>query len=344
MAARLPKSTPTLKTLGSRAAVFLVKSLLLPVLVTLPAACGEGTGPSTSPENASRADASVPAQRHGEQGPAPTASLRLILTPTLASLPLLYADALGMLDSLARRQGLRVTVTLASSGADADTALWAPPLPKHGSHRADRAPAGLRAGITDDVRLARRFQLVPSLRERVQQVLTPPFCYALVASGRLRMRQVQSLVGRTIAASRHSVSNELLQEHGPQPYVSDDALRPQINDYRLRQAMLDEAQVDAAFLPEPWATAARLRGHTVLWRSQPAEKRTRLVIVRQGAEADGLQLARRAQTLLLQAWKQAADSLGAAPSRSTSGVVRHIFTDKFRLPAQVADSVKLPRW
>ena len=44
----------------------------------------------------------------------------------------------------------------------------------------------------------------------------------------------------------------------------DDIFRPQVNDIPLRAAMLNETQIEAAVLPEPYATVARVHGHKVL--------------------------------------------------------------------------------
>lgn len=89
--------------------------------------------------------------------------------------------------------------------------------------------------------------------------------WSLVVCGRLRPHKVKELKGLTIALAREDASSVLCErmkrEAGLQP---DDTYHPQINDLEVRMRMLDNDQVDAAMLPEPYASQARRAGHRIL--------------------------------------------------------------------------------
>lgn len=88
--------------------------------------------------------------------------------------------------------------------------------------------------------------------------------WSLVICGRLRARKVKDLKGLTVATAREDASSVLCdrmaREAGLHP---DDLLHPQINDLSVRVQMLTNGQIDAAMLPEPYATQARSIGHRI---------------------------------------------------------------------------------
>lgn len=175
---------------------------------------------------------------------ADTAVLRLGLMPTLDCLPFYYARRAGIFDSL----GLDVELLTFTAQMDLDTAL------------AGGSADGIYSDLVRSVLMAHRVQAQPTI------VMATDGAWNVVVTASLRLRNASQLDERMIAVARHSAS-DLVSDHvakagGLRP---DRIYRPQINNVNLRAAMLTNAQVDAAVLPEPQATQARTRGHKQIY-------------------------------------------------------------------------------
>lgn len=175
---------------------------------------------------------------------ADTAVLRLGLMPTLDCLPFYYARRAGIFDSL----GLDVELQTFTAQMDLDTAL------------AGGSADGIYSDLVRSVLMAHRAQAQPTI------VMATDGAWNVVVTASLRLRNASQLDERMIAVARHSAS-DLVSDHvakagGLRP---DRIYRPQINNVNLRAAMLTNAQVDAAVLPEPQATQARTRGHKQIY-------------------------------------------------------------------------------
>lgn len=89
--------------------------------------------------------------------------------------------------------------------------------------------------------------------------------WSLVVCGMLRARRVKDLTGLTVATAREDASSvlcdKILREAGVSP---SRVYHPQINSLAVRLQMLTNNQVDAAMLPEPYATIAQRQGHRIL--------------------------------------------------------------------------------
>lgn len=175
---------------------------------------------------------------------ADTAVLRLGLMPTLDCLPFYYARRAGIFDSL----GLDVELLTFTAQMDLDTAL------------AGGSADGIYSDLVRSVLMAHRAQAQPTI------VMATDGAWNVVVTASLRLRNASQLDERMIAVARHSAS-DLVSDHvakagGIRP---DRIYRPQINNVNLRAAMLTNAQVDAAVLPEPQATQARTRGHKQIY-------------------------------------------------------------------------------
>ena len=175
---------------------------------------------------------------------ADTAVLRLGLMPTLDCLPFYYARRAGIFDSL----GLDVELLTFTAQMDLDTAL------------AGGSADGIYSDLVRSVLMAHRAQAQPTI------VMATDGAWNVVVTASLRLRNASQLDERMIAVARHSAS-DLVSDHvakagGLRP---DRIYRPQINNVNLRAAMLTNAQVDAAVLPEPQATQARTRGHKQIY-------------------------------------------------------------------------------
>lgn len=84
----------------------------------------------------------------------------------------------------------------------------------------------------------------------------------LISTHRGRVRKLEQLKERMLAVARHSITDYWSDRLTDTASLArTDIFRPQINDVRIRTDMLCNGTMDAAFLPEPYATEASLRGN-----------------------------------------------------------------------------------
>lgn len=171
-----------------------------------------------------------------------TGAIVVGVTPTMASLPYLYADNRGLYESL----GVDVRVRLFESQADLDTALSA---------------GSVDVTLSDIVRAA-----LTTTSSSPLLLLSSESCgWGLVASGKTRLTKVRQLSDRLVGIERFSTSDRLLDYALTDAKMKKDApFRPQIGKLPLRSSMLNEGQIEAAVLPEPWLSAAQGKGHKLL--------------------------------------------------------------------------------
>lgn len=160
----------------------------------------------------------------------------------MASLPYLYADNRGLYDSL----GVDVRVRLFESQADLDTALSA---------------GSVDVALSDVVRAA-----LTTTSSSPLLLLSSESCgWGIVASGKTRLTKVRQLSDRLVGIERFSTSDRLLDCALTDTKMKKDApFRSQIGKLPLRSSMLNEGQIEAAVLPEPWLSAAQGKGHKLL--------------------------------------------------------------------------------
>lgn len=236
----------------------------------------------------------------------------LALLPTIDCLPYYYANQQGYF----ARQGLNIRVVSYTSQWDCDTAII-------GNTAA--------IGVTDQ----QRVEHYKSQHQSLTILHTLPRQYALIVCGRLRLKTLKDLKLRTIGQTRLSQVahwSQLVEQAAGIP--SGEAMRPQVNDLFVRTSMLNENQLDAALLPEPYATVARLAGHKLLWTS-PAEPQFTCLVMRD-KDHNGV---KNTKQRLLAAYNMAVDSLNARGKEA----VRHILTETYRLQPTAIDSLKWPR-
>ena len=250
--------------------------------------------------------------------PKDDADLHLALTQTLESLPYFYADAHGLF----ARHGVKVRVHSFAAQFDADTALLG---------------TTAQVGTTDLV----RFNLYQHQhRKPLQPVHATNGNWQLIANNKDRIKQTSKLTERQVATARYSASDYYsllaLQEA---KLTYDDIFRPQVNDYHVRLQMLLQHQVDAAVLPEPFASRAIQAGHTRLYATQ--EKGVALV----GC------LAARQDWAKLSASQKHLDHLKAAYNEAVQTInkeglpaVRDILVKEYRMDTLSLHRLRLPRY
>ncbi len=184
------------------------------------------------------------------------ADIVLALMPTIDCLPYYVAEDAGFY----KEAGVKVHLLPIVSQWDCDTAIV-------GTTHA--------VGVMDSVRLAYR----QSMGDKLETLCTTaPQEWVVVACGTLRLRRPEQLRHRSIATSRHTAADHLIESVFRKAGNDfGEALLPQVNALPLRALMLDNNQVDAALLPEPYAGAARAAGHRVLATAPEDAYRGRIV-------------------------------------------------------------------
>lgn len=179
---------------------------------------------------------------------ADTLALNLICTPTLESLPFYHALESGLCDSFDLALGIKTE----TSQFDVDSIM----------RRTKRID-----GAVFDVHRLKHYREI----RRALPVAESIYLYGgwqLVTAAPLRIREAKQLKKRTVATARFATSSTLLENILRGSGVNTaDLYHAQINDFLLRTNMLDEAQIDASLLPEPFATLAVTRGHRSVWRN-----------------------------------------------------------------------------
>ena len=243
-------------------------------------------------------------------------ALVLSLTPTVECLPLYYAKHSGIYKTL----GLKVSLKTYSSQFDCDTAMLG------------KTAIG---GATDLIRLHYHadkggvLSAVSALDGRS----------GLYASGSLRINKISLLEDRMIAVARFSTSDFYsAQALATKNLEYGAAFRPQVNDLYLRAAMLKNHQVDAAVLPEPFATVAKQGGHRELFRTSGKDERLECLVFKPSVLAvkDSALLVTR----ILEGYNQAVSEL----NRKGKSICMDILRRDYKLRPSVIDSLVLPKY
>ena len=170
-------------------------------------------------------------------------SLKVGVMPTLGCLPFYFAERNGIYDSL----GLDIKLINYQAQMDIDTAL------QNGR---------VECAYTDLIRAARmqdrgaQISFFAGIEEKMQ----------LLTQNKLRIRKAEQLKERLVAIARLSVTDYLTDIIIDSAKIDDgDVYRPQVNDISLRAEMMFNEHIDAAFMPEPYASLSAARGHRVIF-------------------------------------------------------------------------------
>ena len=242
------------------------------------------------------------------RAPDDSTSLRIACTPTAESLPFYYAVRSGICDSI----GLPLRVKTYFAQFDADTALLG------------RTVDG---GVTDHYRAAHYRS--SGRMQHFDDYIPLNGSWSLIAGGRLRIRELRNLKGRTVGMARFANSDH---------YISRlrDSLRLK-SSYRIRLLMLQNEQIDCAVLPEPYASRALAEGNVRLSTARPAEMRMSLFLrqrtLRNKRHRDLAQLLQKAYNLAV-----AALNKGRSPHLDT------VLVKDYQVPAHQLSTVRLPHY
>ena len=113
---------------------------------------------------------------------------------------------------------------------------------------------------------------------------------------------------------------------------------PQINDIRLRYDMLNNATIDAAFLPEPYITQAKLKGHRSIYDSRKPHIRLMAFMVSSDVVTDKRKSEQ--MRLLLQGYNKAVEQINR---KEQTDSIRNILLG-YPVEPETIDSMKIPAY
>lgn len=176
----------------------------------------------------------------------PFETLNLGVMPTMDGLPFIIAEKQGIYDSL----GIDVNIIRFNSANDRDASFQ----------------SGLIDGAVTDFPSAAVLQAHHTLL-RIIMKNDSYFCFVVSKQSGINNRE--QLRTRNIAVSRNTVveyATDLLLNRAN--ISTTEVNKPEIGQITLRLQMLQYGQIDASFLPDPWASIAMSSGHKSLISTQ----------------------------------------------------------------------------
>ena len=214
-----------------------------------------------------------------------SSALKIAVMPTLDCLPFYVAEYYELLDTL--RGGVRLKQYM--SQMDCDTAM---------------ERGRVEGTVTDLVRAKRMERRGLKLR---YTTVTNAY-WQLITNRNSRIKQLKQLDDKMVAMTRYSAT-DLLTDHmiDSVKIDKDRVFKVQINDVNVRLLMLQNNEMDALWLTEPQATAARLMKHAVVYDTKKEDLQLGVIVFR---EKEMQRQARSQQfELLMNAYNQACDSI-----------------------------------
>lgn len=240
-----------------------------------------------------------------------SAALKVAVMPTLDCLPLYVAEYYQLYDTL--RGGVRLKFYMAQM--DCDTAL----------------ERGRVEGMVTDLVRAKRMEM-RGMKLRYPTVTNA--AWQLVANRNARIRQLKQLDDKMVAMTRFSATDLLTDRVADSVKLDKDRVyKVQINDLSVRLLMLQNNEMDALWLMEPQATAARLMKHGVVYDTRKEDLQLGVLAFNEKEmrhQERGQQL-----ELFMKAYNQACDSI------NKYGVLhyRDLIVKRCKMKANVVDSL-----
>ena len=214
-----------------------------------------------------------------------SAALKVAVMPTLDCLPLYVAEYYQLYDTL--RGGVRLKAYMAQM--DCDTAL----------------ERGRVEGMVTDLVRAKRMEM-RGMKLRYPTVTNA--YWQLIANRNARIRQLKQLDDKMVAMTRFSATDMLTDIVIDSVKLDKDRVfKVQINDLSVRLLMLQNNEMDALWMMEPQATAARMLKHGVVYDTRKQDLQLGVMAFREKEmrhQERGKQL-----ELFINAYNQACDSI-----------------------------------
>lgn len=215
-----------------------------------------------------------------------SAALKIAVMPTIDCLPLYVARQCGLFE----RFGVDVRLKSYRAVMDCGEAL---------------AKGRVEASVSDVVRV----QWMRGRGVKTGYLTATGVYWQLITGRNARIKEARQLDDKMMAVTRWSAL-EMLGDH----IVDSVGLKPervfriQVNDVALRLRMLLNSQMDAVWLPEPQATAARMRKSMVLVDSRKLGMSPGVIAIREDLVGDTAR--QRQMDVLVKAYNMACDSIG----------------------------------
>lgn len=242
------------------------------------------------------------------------ADIHLALLPNIDCLPFYYAEARGYYTAA----GVSVEILSCGSQTDCDTTLLGGTAEGAYMDQYRQAHLGRKA-------------------DAYYSWLNTEGAWGIVTSGQSRIKKMKNLEGKTIAYDRNT-SAEHFMEAAIKESGATGVMHPQINSLRVRASMVEENQVDAAILPEPYLQEAVALGCAKVYDvpvSQAAKGHilfSRTAMKQKGFHAK--------LDLLKDAYNQAVDSLNERGVKDILPMLQRVYG----LSPDIAQKLKLPRY
>lgn len=253
---------------------------------------------------------------HAQKQENDSLTLTVAVMPTVDCLPFYYAYETGIFNRLDANISLKTYF----AQMDCDTAFC--------KQHADVA-------YTDLIRAA----LLQSKGTPLYVFMQTDGYHELVTAVSKRIRQPKQMKEKMVGMARHSVTDylcDVLVEKGK--FKADELYQPQINDIALRTAMLQNATLDAAFLPDPYATQAQMHQNRGILNSKNEKIQLTAMMVHRNA----LKKAQKAKALkgLIAGYNQAVDELKLPENQIKA---KHLLRP-YQVEQATLDSLKLPTY
>jgi NitT/TauT family transport system substrate-binding protein len=212
-------------------------------------------------------------------------ALKIAVLPTLDCLPMFIANE----DSLFAASGEDIRLKYFTAQMDCDTAL---------------AGGSVEGSISDLVRAQRLMSKGTPLDLKIA---TSTY-WQLITSRTARIKELKQLDDKMVAMTNFSATDMLSDKAVKEGKLkSERVFRIPVNDVLVRLNMLQNKEMDAMFLTEPQATAARIMKHRVLADSRKQNLQLGVIVFR----AKGMKATYRQQqmTAFCKAYNQACDSI-----------------------------------
>lgn len=211
-------------------------------------------------------------------------ALKVGATPTMDCLPLFIAQEKGWY----KNDGVDIRIKLRNSHLDLDTLLA-------GGYIEGSATERTRARHLIDKGMA------------LDYIAETNLCWKLVTNKLNRIKQLSQLSDKMLAMTRLSATDSLADLVISKAKAKSDIYKIQINDVNIRLRMLLNNEMDAMFLPEPQATAARMNNHRPIADSLFAKTNVGVIAFRKEVLGDTL---RRQQLKVFEKrYNEACDSI-----------------------------------
>lgn len=245
-------------------------------------------------------------------------ALNILCLPTLDCLPLYHALESGLSDSL----HLQLGIVTKSAQFDVDSII--------------RRTKTIDGAVLDSYRMTYYSKSNKPLS--VTEAFKLYGSWQLMTSEAVRIKDVDNLKKRTIASARFATSNFLLEKifNGAKEVKYSDVYIAQINDFGIRTNMLDENQIDACMLPEPYATLAISRGHRSIWSDKLVQAYSlyfRNDVMKDKRKFDQIELLRKV-------YNASVLDLNSHGTHAADSALIKIY----HLPKTVIDTLKLPEY